>query len=80
MLHEDGLYGLHTDECDRKNIPEMKKDKRMSWGGFQCKFCKNIACIKWYDNNSVSLVGCNLEKTTSISTVLRWLKGSCLQN
>lgn len=30
MLHEDGLYGLHTDECDRKNIPEMKKDKRMS--------------------------------------------------
>ena len=30
MLHEDGLYGLHKDECDRKNIPEMKKDKRMS--------------------------------------------------
>ena len=47
MLHEDGLYGFHTDECDRKNIPETKKDKEMSRGGFQCKFCKNIACIKW---------------------------------
>lgn len=80
MLHEDGLYGFHTDECDRKNIPETKKDKEMSRGGFQCKFCKNIACIKWYDNKSVSLVGCNLEKNTSTSTELRWLKGSCLQN
>ena len=71
VLHEDGLYGLHTDECDRQKIPEMKKDKEMSRGGFQCKFCKNTAYIKWYDNKSVLLVGCNLGKTTSISTVLR---------
>ena len=48
----------------------------MKRGDYQCKFYNNIACIKWYDNTSVMLLGSHLEEVTSISTVQRRLKGS----
>ena len=48
----------------------------MKRGDYQCKFYNNIACIKWYDNKSVMLLGSHLEEVTSISTVQRRLKGS----
>ena len=35
----------------------MKKIKVMKWGDYQCKFYNHIACIKWYDNKSVMLLG-----------------------
>ena len=53
----------------------MKKDKEMKRGDYQCKFCNHIACIKWYENKSVMLLGSHLEEITSILTVQRRLKG-----
>ena len=47
----------------------------MKRGDYQCKFYNHKACIKWYDNKSVMLLGSHLEEITSISTVQRRLKG-----
>ena len=48
----------------------------MKRGDCQCKFYSHIACIKWYDNKSVMLLGDHLEELTSILIVQRRLKGS----
>lgn len=75
-LHENGIYGLGTVRSDRKHMPQMKKDKEMKRGDFQCKFSNDIVCIKWFDNKSVMLLGSNFEEVTSTSSVQRRLKGS----
>ena len=51
----------------------MKKDKGMKRGDYQYNY---KACIKWYDNKSVMLLGSHLEEITSISIVQRRLMGS----
>ena len=48
----------------------------MKRGDYQSKFYNHIACIKWYDNKSVMLLGGHLEELTSILIVQRRLKGS----
>ena len=48
----------------------------MKRGDYQYKFYNHIACIKWYDNKSVVLLGSHMEEITSISTVQRRLRGS----
>ena len=75
-LHDKGLHGLGAARSDRINMPQIKKDKEMNWGDYQCKLYNHIACIKWYNNKSVMLFGCHLEEITSISTMQRRLKGS----
>ena len=75
-LHDNGLYGLDSARSDRINMPQMKKDKEMNRGDYQCKFYNHIACIKWYENKSAMLLGSHLEEILSISTVQRRLKGS----
>ena len=75
-LHDNGLYGLSTACSNGINMPEMKKDKEMKRGDYQCKFYNHIACIKWYENKSAMLLGSHLEEILSISTVQRRLKGS----
>ena len=64
-LHENGLYGLGKARSDRINMPQMKKDKVMKRGDYQCKIYNHIACIKWYDNKSLMLHGSHLEEITS---------------
>ena len=75
-LHDHGLYCLGTARSDRINMPQMKKDKELKRGDYQCKFYNHIACIKWYDNKSLMLLGSHLKEITSISTVQRRLKSS----
>ena len=53
----DCMYGLGTARFNRINMPQMKKEKEMKQGDYHCKFYNHIACIKWYDNNSVMLLG-----------------------
>ena len=43
----------------------------MKPGFYQLKFYNHIACMKWYDNKSVMLLGSYLEEITSILTVQR---------
>ena len=66
-LHDNGLYGPGKARSDRINMPQIKKDKEMKRGDYQCKIYKHIACIKWYDNKSLMLLGSHLEDITSIS-------------
>ena len=73
-LHDK--YGLGRALSDRINMPQMKKDKEMKRGDYQCKFYNHIACIKWYNNMSVMLLGSHLEEVTSILTIQKRLKGS----
>ena len=75
-MHDNGLYVLSTAYSDKINIPQIKKGKEMKRGDYQCNFYKHIACIKWYDNKSVMLLGNHSEEITSILTVQRRLKGS----
>ena len=75
-LHDNALYDLGTARTNRINMRQMKKDKEMKRGDYQCKFYNHIASIKWYDNKSVMLLGSHLEKTASISTMQRRPKGS----
>ena len=71
-LHNNALYG----RFGRINMSQMKKDKEMKQGDYQCKFCNHTGCIKWYDNKSMMLLRSHLEEITSILTVQRRLKGS----
>ena len=73
-LHDK--YGLGRARSDRINMPQMKKDKEMKRGDYQCKFYNHIACIKWYENKSAMLLGSHLGEILSISTMQRRLKGS----
>ena len=66
--HDNGMYVLGVACSDRINMPQMKKDKEMKRGDYQYKFYNHIACIKWYGNKSVVLLGSHLEEITSIST------------
>ena len=75
-LHDNGLYDLGTARCNRINMSQIKKDKEMKRGDYQCKFYNHIVCIKWSDNKSVMLFGNHLEEITFISTVQRRLKDS----
>ena len=54
----------------------MRKDKEMKQRNYQCRFYNQIACIKWYDNRSVMLLGYYLEEITSILATQRRLKVS----
>ena len=75
-LHDNGLCGLSTARSDRINMLQIKKDKEMNRGDYQCKFYNHIACIKWYDNKYVMLLGSHLEEIISMSAVQRRLNGS----
>ena len=75
-MHDNGLYGIGAARSDRINMAQMKKDKEMKRGDYQCKFYNNITCIKWYDNKPVMLLRSHLEKVASIATLQRRLKGS----
>ena len=66
-LHDNGLYGLSTTRSDKINIPLIKKYKEMKRGDYQRKFYNHIACIKYYDNKSVMILGSHLEEITSIA-------------
>ena len=37
-LHDNGLYDLCIACSDRINMPQMKKDKEMKQGDYQCNF------------------------------------------
>ena len=78
-LHDNGLYGLGTARSNRINITQMKKDKKMKQRNYECRFYNHIACIRWYDNKSVMLLGSQLGEITSTSTVHRRLNGSSSQ-
>ena len=52
-------------------MPQMKKNKEMKRGDYQCKFYNHIAYIKWYESKSVMLLGSHLEEISSILTVQR---------
>ena len=73
-LHNNGLYGLSTACCYRINMPQMKNDKKVKQGNYQCKFYNHIACIKWYDNKYVMLLESHSEEITSILTTQRRCK------
>ena len=49
-LHDNWLYGLGTARSDRINMAQMKKDKEIKPGDYQCKFYNHLSCIKWYNN------------------------------
>ena len=74
-LHDNGLYGLGTACFDGINMPQMKKDKEIKRGYYQCKFYNRIASIKQYENKSVMLLGSHLEEIISTMTMQRRLKG-----
>ena len=68
-LHDNELYDIGKACFNRINMPQMKKEKQIKGGNYQCKFYNHIACIKWYNNNSVMLLRSHLDEITSISNM-----------
>ena len=68
-LFEKGLYGIGTTRVNRKGIPKMKPDKEMKRGDHEYQFTDKVACCKWFDRRSVTMLFSNIPGMQSTSTV-----------
>ena len=75
-LNDNELYDIGIARFNRISMPQMKKEKQIKGGDYQCKFYNHIVCIKWYDNKSLMLLRSDLDEITSILTMQRRLKCS----
>ena len=55
-LIDKGLYGIGTARMERKGMPKMKPDKQMKRGDHEYQFTENVACCKWFDRRSVTML------------------------
>ena len=75
-LYERGLYCIGTVRKDRKGIPEMPVDRQTMRADFKYLYSDKVACCKWFDRHSITLLFSNAEGLATTSTVPRRQKGS----
>ena len=66
-LYERGLYGIGTAWKDKKGMPEMPVEKKISRSHFKYLYSDKVACCKWLDRRSVTLLFSNVEGMAKIS-------------
>ena len=71
---EDGNYAMGTVRSNRKQIPNLKEDKKMSRDESDFDYSKNIICCKWYSNKPVLLLATNIDGMSGVSNVIRQTK------
>ena len=59
-LFEKCLYGIGAARMDRKGIPKRKPDKQMKWGDHEYQFTDKVACCKWFDGRSATMLFSNI--------------------
>ena len=57
-------------------MPEMPDDRKMKRGDFEYLYSDKVACCKWLDRRSVTILFSNVEGMATTSTVPRRQKGS----
>ena len=55
-LYDRGLYGTCNPQKDRKGMQEMPVDKKMKAGDIECLYSEKVACCKWFDRRSVTML------------------------
>ena len=70
-LFNKGLYGIGTARMDRKRMLKMKPGKQVKRGNHKYQFTNKVACSKWFDRQSVTMVLSNISSMQSTSTVQR---------
>ena len=68
-LCERGLYGIGTARKDMKGMTEMLVKRKMTRGDFKYLYFDKVACCKWLDMHSVTMLFRNAEEMAKTSTV-----------
>ena len=68
-LYEKGLYGIGTARKDMKGMPEMLVKRKMKRGDFEYLHFDKVACCKWLDIHSVTMLFRKVEEMAKASTV-----------
>ena len=50
-------------------MPKIKPDKQMKRGDHECQFSDKVACCKWFDRQSVTMLFSNISSMQSMSPV-----------
>ena len=75
-LFDKGLYGIGTARMDKKGMLKMKPEKQMKRGDHEYQFTDKVACCKWFDRRSVTILSSSISSMQSTSIVQRRMKGS----
>ena len=67
---------LELSEQIGKTCQHFRQTKNPKRGDCKFKTCKNLICVKWMDNQAVTLIGSDVDDLKQISSVLRRQKGS----
>ena len=70
------MNGIGTAQKDRKGILEMHVSRKMKRGDFEYLYSEKVACCKWLDRRSVTMLFSNVEEIATKSTVPCRQKGS----
>ena len=68
-LCERGKYGIGTARKDRKEMPEIPVDRQVKRDDFEFLYSDKVACCKWLDRRSVTMLFSNVEGMVTTSTV-----------
>ena len=68
-LCERGKYGIGTARKDRKEMPEMPVDRQVKRDDFEFLYSDKVACCKWLNRRSVTMLFSNVEGMATTSTV-----------
>ena len=60
-LYDRGLYGTCNPQKDRKEMREMLVDRKIKTGDIECLYSEKVACCKWFDRRSVTMLFSNDE-------------------
>ena len=63
---------------NRKQMPKLKEDKKMSWGISGFHYSKNIICCKIVRQQAYSLFGNNVDSMSGVSNIIRQTKSSVM--
>ena len=59
-LFEKGRHRIGTARLDRKGMPKMKPGKQMKRSDHEYQFTEKVACRKWFDWWSVTILLSNI--------------------
>ena len=78
-LHERDFYGISTAQKDRKGMPVILVYRKMKRCNFEYLHFDKVACCKWLDRRSITMLFSNGEGMATTYTVPHRRKGSTVK-
>ena len=75
-LFDKGIYAVGTLRRNKKQIAQIKIDKKMKRSIVGFKYSVNVLCCKWFDDKSVLILASNIEVMDTCTTVSGSMKSS----